>query len=424
VRINSRSGRGSSARLHQTLMDWIRKLMQLSAVATAVIAIYLAYGFFAGGIPSWDTIDHASRLRILSNVQAAVAALNVASAVLLVTLCILYYDEESLGYSLIALAVLLYYGVPYLLEFTAPDVLRSWTEGGNTAAALTFHQMRFLGLMMAAPGAILSLRDIYLRIVDGTRRKRDRFSAMEYGGSTVEEEPVHPALIGMLSRCWQLPFCREFVRQRCPIFHARTKCWRQRVGCMCEESVIRHAMDAIMQDAVLDRTENSAVDFAATVPDERRIDLDGSAGAAARKQAKELPARPAAPPVRRRDVKIPHNPNLSAFAKRERCRNCVIYNEHQRLKYQFLGPLAVVVVPALAYWKLASISVGLQSGLHHVDALMSRFSMDPNSRNLGLASSITGTSVVAEYAIITCLVVIGTTMVLRFLEYCVFKLKV
>ena len=55
-------------------------------------------------------------------------------------------------------------------------------------------------------------------------------------------------------------------------------------------------------------------------------------GMAAPEKTTELPPRVGSPPSPK-NVKIPHNPNIPMKFKVERCRNCVIYNEHQRHKY-------------------------------------------------------------------------------------------
>lgn len=420
MRSSRRTRSSSSERLFQTFLDWVRRLGQFATIIALVAVAYLLYGLFAGGITVWGTLDAAARARIGSNVHFGIQVLNISVGVLLLSLCVLYYDEETLGYALVASSVLLYYGVPFLMDYLMVGQFAQWERTGNVAALSIYNELRFVGVASAVPGVILTVRDLFLRLLDGVGRKRDQFSAMPYGGTVQEETPVSPALIGALAKCWQLPFCREFVRIRCPIFHARTRCWRERVGCMCEETVIRHAMDAMMAEVEVKRPDGP-VDFAAVVPDERRIDLDNPTGV--KKPVWEAPP-PRAPKISRKQVRIPHNPNLTMSVKRERCRNCVIYNEHQRLKYQALAPLIVLALPALAYWRFAEIQGGLNHFLQTADRVMSRLSLDPHAREFGIVSSITSASVLAEYILIGCLVVIFTTMVLRLLEYLVFKLKV
>lgn len=416
TRVRSRS----NERFRIVFLDWTRKLLQLSAVATVAVIAYLGYGVVAGGATDWNSLDHAARVRILTNVGGAIQALNWSLAILLISSCILYVDEESLGYGLVAGACFLYFGVPFLISYTMPDALAQWTASHNPIILQLLAEVRLAGILLAVPGLALAVRDIVYRVTDGSRRNREKFTAMEYGGGVEEEKPISPALIGAFAQCWRMPFCREFIRVRCPIYHARTRCWKERVGCMCEENVIRTAMADMMAEAEEEQTTQGPIDFASPVADERRIDL--STG---RPVEKPRPVRRAKPAenIRPRDVKIPHNPNLSMAKKRERCRNCVIYNEHERMKYLFVVPIVVIAVPALVILKIDAIQTALQGALQTLDTLMQRMSLAPTTSAIGL-QNLANQERIAQYAIIACLTMVATTAVLRFLEHCMFRLKV
>lgn len=400
-------------------MDWVRRIMQLSVVAVALLYAYILYGFLFGSVAQWTSLPPADQARIASNVQGAAFYLNIAIGVLLLTSSILYYDEQPTGYLMVMGSVLMYLGLPYLIGQMMPDQIQEWARSHNTAALAVLAQFKTAGLMMAVPGAILLVRDVALQILEGGRKKREQFSAMQYGGSVKEEAPVPGALIGMFAKCWQLPYCREAIRKFCPIYLTRRRCWRERVGCMCEERVIRHAMDVLINKEEISRDVSKPA--AASGDLIQGLDLT--------KPASSPPAQepsPVLPPVRTRpgEVKIPHNPNLSMAAKKERCRNCVIYNEHQRLKYQAIAPLVVVGVPAAAYFNIGWIIATLHQLLHTVDELMARFSFAANPQDTGFAVSLTTTNAVAEYLIIGCIIVILTTAALRWLEYFIFQLKI
>ncbi len=438
------NSRVQSERLYQTFMDWARRFMQLAALAVILLYGYILYGLLFGAVGQWASVAAADQARIFQNITGAILYVNIALGVLLLTLAILYYDEEALGYSLVALAIFAYYGIPFLLEFALADQLATWSKSNNGAAAAILAQFKVAGIMMAVPGGILLLRDIFIRIVHGTQRRRDEFSGMQYGGSVHEETPPRGAVIGVLAKCWQMSFCRDAIRKRCPIYHARTRCWKERVGCMCEENVIRHAMDAIINKEII-RFETKPHDAPLTEPSKHTpaddiIAFESEFGKESATAVAESPAvEEEAPeekteelrkpevyiPPSRKEVKIPHNPHLSDYVKRERCRNCVIYNEHQRLKYQFLAPLFVLAIPALVIWKIDLINRFLNAALARMDAIMARLSLEAGpGGGPGVFSAITGTSIVAQYLILGCLVVIVTTMALRAVEWAVFKLKI
>ncbi len=426
--VSYRSGGVSSERTYQIFMDWTRRIMQLAALATVILYAYLFYGLFVTA-GQWGTLFPPEQQRIATNISGAVVYLNLALGIFLLTVSILYYDEEPTGYTLVAISVLFYYGLPFLIDQFMGGKLQEWTTTKNVVALSILGQFKIAAIMMAVPGGILLARDIFVRLVDGAQRSSERTSGMQYGGSVKEEEPVGGALIGMFAKCWQLPYCRDAIRKRCPIFHARTRCWRQRVGCMCEENVIRHAMDAIINKQIISFEKPSEPVRKPNISD---VLIEGLGGV----ESEEPEAEPAlerteeyskpipAPKVDSRHVKIPHNTSISMAAKKERCRNCVIYNEHQRLKYQFFAPVVVLAVPLLAYFKIEIISDKLHTALKAVDSVMARLSLDPNAKNAGIAQSITSSSKFAEYMVIGCMIVIAVTMSIRFLEYCIFKLKI
>lgn len=413
-------GRGSSERTYQTLMDWTRRIMQLAVVATVLLYAYLMYGLFAGDVGNWAHLAAAEKTRIATNIEGAVFYLNIALGVLLFTVCILYYDEEALGYVLIAASVVLYFGLPFLLNEGLGNQLTEWQRTQNRAALAILNQLKIAAIMMAVPGSLLAIRDLIMRVVYGSARHKEEFSAMQYGGNVHEEAPPNKPLVGVMAKCWQLAFCRDAIRKGCPIYHARTRCWKERVGCMCEENVIRHAMDALIGKELITMEEpkETEEEFITT-----GVGATVAKSDVADEKTVEVARRPPPPPPNPRNVKIPHNPNLPHSVKVERCKNCVIYNEHQRLKYQFLAPLLVMSVPALAFFQMENMMNLLGRVLSTADSLMSRLSLASGAPGTNLRGSIGGEGMVT-YMILGCLVIIGTTMVLRFLEYCVFKLKI
>jgi hypothetical protein len=419
VPVTIRSGGQSSERTFQTLMDWSRKLMQLSAVATILLYGYLIYGMFVGGVGQWSSLSAPDRVRIAQNIDSAILYLNISLGVFLVTLCVLFYDEEPYGYMLVGAAIALYYGVPFMVEMMMPGTVEEWQRTGNRGALAIMNQLRTAALMMAVPGAILTIRDLILRIVDGGSRRKEEFTAMQYGGA-VEEEKVGTPILGIFAKCWQLPYCRPAIRKGCPIYHARTRCWRQRVGCMCEENVIRHAMDALIGKEIIktEQPDGSMEVGIAGLTLEKDREVEESAAA---ERTTEILSR-ATPTPAPRNVKIPHNPNIPMKFKVERCRNCVIYNEHQRMKYQFVAPLVVLSLPALTAWKFEEITGGLNNIIHRMDVFMSRLSLTEGGQASGISFLSTPTAV--QYVLIGCLVVIGTTMLLRALEVVIFRWKI
>jgi hypothetical protein len=174
-----------------------------------------------------------------------------------------------------------------------------------------------------------------------------------------------------MGKCWQLPFCRKFVREKCPIYHAKTACWKELVGCMCEESVIRNAMEnkPIPKDALL---------------------------------AAKM---------------IPRNNKLTEAQKKERCRNCVIYNEHQRHKYKLYMPsvvLTFLAIYALFHGPLIAAVNGLVSSVNRV---VHRVALDTSGKPFQAPAFFTETLLAVFF-------IIGLTYAMKTLEYLIFRARV
>jgi hypothetical protein len=273
------------------------------------------------------------------------------------------------------------------------------------AAQLTFHQIWLSGIIFGVPGLVLVLRHIALRIFGG--RAMEDLTDPTYGSGAVREQTPR-ALIGAFAKCWQLPFCRATVRKTCPIYHAKTKCWKERVGCMCEQNILHLAM----ADATV---EMKAAPGAATgfVPIGNLL----SESSGAEKQA--IPTRPGP-----NGVRIPTNPHLSNEQKAERCRNCIIYNEHQRQKYQLMAPLITLIVPLFVYLNFAAVCDTLTNTIRAVDRLIGNMSFNSAPDTMMMFTRDVTNSISVETIIVICLTLILMSMALRMLEYCVFKIKI
>jgi hypothetical protein len=219
----------------------------------------------------------------------------------------------------------------------------------------------YLGLALAILIGDISIR-IRHRMVHGTKA-----DLLKYGNGIKEEVEKQNVLMG---KCWQLPYCRKFVREKCPIFHAKVTCWRELVGCMCEEAVIRTAM------------ENKPVSKEAL--------LSGAA--------------------------IPRNNKLTVSQKRDRCKNCVIYNEHQKHKYKVAMP-AVVIGYILVYILLKAPIADMINGM------LNGFSNTVNKITVGAVKEVNTGDYFTQFLVLAFVMVL-MAYTIKMVEYALFKLKV
>ena len=260
----------------------------LVATIAGVAFLLVTYHAFSQATPPASIDQARSNVEILSKVLlAGVMGLVVGTTYM-------FWGEEVLG-ALQLLGSCLLWFTPYYV----PGMLGGSMVTPASSAALAAIQLG--GTVAAGLSVVVLIADIISRVKLRSKigTKADQ---LKYGKGVKEEPAVRNVFMG---KCWQLPFCRKFVREKCPIYHARRTCWRERVGCMCEEEVIRGAMDnrAIPKDMV-----------------------------AAAKY-------------------IPVNNKLSDRAKIERCKQCVIYNEHQRQKYKAALPITMLAMGGI--WVMA-----------------------------------------------------------------------
>jgi hypothetical protein len=226
-------------------------------------------------------------------------------------------------------------------------------------------------------GGVFGLLAIGVLVIDIAQRIKmraevgSRADQLKYGKGIKEERDRQNVFMG---KCWQLPFCRKFVRDRCPIYHSRRTCWRERVGCMCEEEVIRNAMEnkAIPKDVV------AAANY------------------------------------------IPRNTRLTMDQKAERCRQCVIYNEHQKHKYRAALPAMLILFIGF-YVLFRGILLSVSGGLiTAIDRIVHTASLSGDTTTTG--GAMQGT--IFHELLLICLIIIVFAYAMKILEYMIFTMKV
>lgn len=300
--------------------------------------------------------DPSKTVQALKNVDLLKEVLLFGSVGVAVGSSYVFWGEELGPAILLGVSALLFFAPVW-----APMIIG---EGSNATVEKALGGIQTAGTIMGAVAAATLVIDVV-----GKSRQRLKVGVkadqLKYGKGVQEEKDRNNVFLG---KCWQLPYCRKFVRERCPIYHSRRTCWRERVGCMCEEEVIRKAMEnrPIPKDKV----------------------LDGS--------------------------NIPRNHRLNEKQKAERCRNCIIYNEHQRHKYKAVVP-AVVAVFAVVYLAGHTILLSLVNNtMGNIDARL---------HSITLGQGRTEIPVVFAEGILFTIMILGLTYTMKFVEYAVFKLK-
>lgn len=342
--------------LHGLLDGITRLLLWLGLGGTVIGLSFLVYTYvtFSGSSlmnPAQATANVATFSKILMGGLIALA----------VSTTLIWWGEETLAVLQLGFAAVLFF---------APMFLPGMFGGADNAATrASMEAIQTGGQILGAIAILVLIADISSRV---RLRARDgsRADQLKYGKGVKEERDIQNIFMG---KCWQLPFCRKFVRERCPIYHSRRTCWRERTGCMCEEEVIRSAMEnrPIPKDQIL------AAQF------------------------------------------IPRNNRLSEGQKAERCRQCVIYNEHQKHKYRLLLPLTIIVFVGFYVMFRTPMLEGTSMLVQRIDKIMAGATY-----RAGPTTTATSTTGMFQEVLLGAFVVVAFAYALKMLEFLIFRLKI
>jgi len=388
----------------ETVREWAQKAFLLGGIPAIGLFAYLSYGLFSGQLAGVAQDKTTARHAVELVTQLSIY-LNVTLVIALVSSLFLFFEIEAFGFILIAIAGVLAYGLRFALEFLDP----SKQLGNSESSAVLFQEFRLAAMIIGAPGAVLVIKELLSRIVNS--RSRQDLTSVTYGKDVAKQHDRPTALIGAFAACWQLPFCRDGIRVKCPIFHARTKCWKERVGCMCEENIILLAMGGEKEQAH-DMT-------AAPATSGGFVPIGDLLTKSTEKTRATIQTR-----VGPRGVRIPTNPHLSDAAKRQRCRNCVIFNEHQRQKYSFLSGPVTVAVPAFVFWNFGNLVNLIGDQLNNVESVVTKFSFTGHAANISEVTTGLRGNLFVETMLIVCGTLVLMTWAQRLLEFVCFKAKI
>ena len=266
-------------------------LLGLEVCAMAFI-VFMAYSTYGASLA--QGVDPT---RVIHNVSVALNLMMGALFGFVFFAVVRYYEERPTGYALIIGGV--------VLALVAPFVVQLIRGTGSNDAVLALAQLRFrmMSIVALLPGGSLVFADLVRMGRKGLKERKKHKKALKERKPEMEQ----PRLIPM-GKCYQTPYCREFIRVKCPVFYSKRACWRSRIGCYCDEKVILSALGKESDPRIFDIRYSRA---------HVRAQSEGLRG---------------------------------TKKGRDRCRKCFLYQFHQKEKYQILSPLAFVVMGVLV-WK-------------------------------------------------------------------------
>ena len=368
------NGKGTGA---PKLDEFARRVLGPAALVTILLTLYLLWGLLSG---AWShqamgVLPLARRNEQLDNIALVFHLLQASSLVMLAALLTACAQVEGIGYWLLGAAALFYAGPSFLANQIYP--LRKITA--STASTTVLADFQLLAWLFAVPGAVWTIVELVRRVAAAADLAAIQRANAKYGAGT-KTQPKSKQRQVFLGRCWEGPYCRDHIRAKCPI-HIKRKgpCWWYKEGCMCEERIVLQAMIA---------------------PD-----------------WKDQMAR-----AHQNDALTGPRKHLSPAAKAERCRNCIIYNEHQRQKHKALTIVALIAVPGLLIWQFQALQTVVDRILKSLDDLTRRFSFgaDPS----GIPELHNSAYALIAWVFVFALGVVLLSQVMRVIEYACFKLKI
>ena len=397
------------------------------AFAVALLAGgYLLYGLLSGSLAQFTHLTEPDRARILSNIHTASTAMTVGLAVGTIGATIVLWGEEYTGYGMVGATTLIGIGVPYLLGAFAARADNYALQQAQAA----FPRAMPLPLVV---GGLLIAYDIVQRLIRAFQDRPVATERLAFGqeadAKAVSELPRRTSILG---KCWEGPYCRDFIRPRCPIFLSRKACWRVKQGCYCEADIVSSAAEhitGIRLEMAPDPLYNFAnapggapidtkakVAFDPLAPDQVHLGSIGTIGTLGNVE-RTVASTTGAFSTRRPERKI----ELTASQKRERCRNCVIYNEHQREKYRVTMPATILAAIAFCAMMNLPLRTFLGTCLKTVDSLVNQASFTGHDRPLVIVGQVSDSVIWCLFAALALIVV---TKALQTLEWAIFKAKI
>lgn len=373
---NGRKGSGPSPGI-AVFQEFARKVTWIALLVSILLLAYLLVGLYSG---AWakapmQTLYHANRasyFRQVSNIEFVFHLLQLSAFLYVACLIAIAYVDESLGYVLTVFGLIFYAGLPWLTARIYD--LRSYETDMATQGVMRDFQL--LSWLFFMPGLALIVADLFRRFRTAAETAALQKVNVKYGrGIKKQVEAKHKNVF--LGRCFEGPYCRPEIRVHCPIFlRKRGPCWHYKEGCMCEERIVLQAV----------------------------INPEWKHQAAQTKSGFNFGEK---------------RKKLSPAELRERCRNCIIYNEHQRQKYKAMVAVTLIAFPVLAALNSTWLESAAQYVLVSLDNVMQRFSFDatPSSNAILHTAGL-------EWALIGAICVILLAQVLKFIEYWCFKIKI
>jgi hypothetical protein len=355
----------------QTVGSRLDRLFMLgfeaAAVALGLTLVYVSWGLFSGEIAYLPSQPPQEQQRIFANLVLATNVMLISLAALTLLASIKAYRDRALGYIMLAAGLCLVALAPWLIDRIYPGAVV------NQAGAASFVRGRFrlMSYILLVPGVFFIVLDLVRQLREGSEERK--LVAEEKRRAKAEQRPP----IIFAGKCYHTAYCRDFIRRRCPVYDQRKACWKLRVGCYCDESLILGAI---------------------TDPLSPRKTFD---------------------PRFSRSFIAAKSKELGGKKGKDRCRNCFLYQYHQSQKYRVLSPLVFVGTIVLMWKGVPLLRLGYDKLMLWAQVVIKRFAFS-GSHSLALAPTDPGYNAFFWFMAFV-FFVLFLSYSLQFLEWCIYK---
>lgn len=356
-------------------------VMTIAFVIAGLGLAYLLYGVFFG-LTSFSSWDAPKQKVMLGNIAMATKALTAGLGVGVLGAAVIFWFEELAGYIILITAAVLGLGLPFLFPML----------GGEKASFGVAKALEAFPMASIVPGGIgflLVVRDIISKFANAVQRRgaETETAGLQLGaGARREQKPLRTSLLG---KCWEGNYCRDWVRPHCPIYQKRDACWKQRRGCYCEQEIVSAAANKSQQGVQLEMAPASQYNY----------------------------ANPASPGTAAASNKV----FLTDAQKAERCRNCVIYNDHQSEKYKIAMPMTIVVMIVMCVVLAPLMRMGIAASMSGIEQLAGKLAFT-DSQSSALKLSRPNDTV--QWALVGAFSLMFISKALQIVEWCIFVKKI
>ncbi|GAB4454631.1 MAG: hypothetical protein OHK0029_09480 [Armatimonadaceae bacterium] len=389
-------------------------VMTVAFIAAGLAAAYLLYGIFSGQMANVASLPQADQQRVSGVIQTAGQIMTVGLALGTLALAGVLLIEETTGYIILVAAIVVGFGVQFAYQ----------TFGGtisSDAMRQAFAAFQNASYIPMAIGGLLVARDVVMRFISALSGKGVDQEELTFGSEAqAERKPIRTSLF---ARCFEGPYCRESIRVHCPIFQAKRACWKELRGCYCEEDIVMEAARR-SQATPLQMAPDAKYNFAnaptpglsAVGSGQGKTNADGSIASGGGPMILSISSRGM---ETEEDLARPTRQVLTDAQKRDRCKSCVIYNEHLREKYKILMPVVLIGGIALCVVLAPAMRDALHWGFTGMERLASQIALKS-----GPGPQFTRPPSAIEWTLVGAFSLMIVSKMLQTLEWMCFKAKI